>query len=64
MSDPIDHDHQESAPAEPTSLVRHPPEDDESTVGVGTGLALGCIALTVVLILLGLLFLLVVRVFA
>jgi hypothetical protein len=38
-----------------------PAPDGESTVGTGTGIALGCIAITVILTLLGVLFLLALR---
>lgn len=46
------------APAEPDDASDRPREAAEPTIGTGTSIALGCVAGTVLLIVIGLLFLL------
>lgn len=65
MTEPTDHSDETETPAHldeietPGAPAASPA--DESTVGTGTGLALGCIALTVFLTLIGVVVLLVLR---
>lgn len=58
MSEPTETDDQRPVTVEEPS--KGEPEG-ESTVGTGTGIALGCIAITVILTVLGILFLLALR---
>lgn len=58
MSEPKETD--EQSPGAANQPLAGAPEG-ESTVGTGTGIALGCIAITVILTLLGILFLLALR---
>ena len=51
--------HAEAAKAMPSPAVTPPATDDESTVGTGTAMALGCIVGTALLIVFGLIFILV-----
>lgn len=57
MSGPTETDDQ--GPGAPDESPAAP--EDESTVGTGTGIALGCIAMTVILTLLGIIVLLALR---
>lgn len=65
MTEPADHDDETETPGHvpeiETPAAPATPPADESTVGTGTGIALGCIALTVFLTLIGVVVLLAIR---